>query len=84
MILGLLAIIAIFVTRMPGKVVYPALPAGLVLPEGVRPASVSFTGTRIVVLTEDDRVLVYAASGNLLGETRIAVPAAAAPTAAAQ
>ncbi|WP_241648354.1 DUF6476 family protein [Paenirhodobacter populi] len=72
MILGLVAIIWLLVTRLPGAPVLPPLPEAIQLPEGATARSLSFAGDRIVVLTQDDRVLVYRADGTLIGETRIA------------
>lgn len=80
MILGLVTIVGLLVTRLSGPVPLPELPAAVVLPEGVRPISLAFAGNRIVVLSADDRVLVYLRDGTLLGETRIApVPGTVAP-----
>ncbi|HEY0275808.1 MAG TPA: DUF6476 family protein [Paenirhodobacter sp.] len=74
MILGLVTIIWLLVTRLPGQMAgstLPALPAAIHLPEGTVTRSLSFADDRIVVLTDDDRVLVYRADGALLGQTRI-------------
>lgn len=80
MILGLVTIVGLLVTRLSGPVPLPELPAAVVLPEGVRPISLAFAGNRIVVLSADDRVLVYLRDGTLLGETRIApAPETVAP-----
>ncbi|RBP81679.1 hypothetical protein DFO80_13610 [Rhodobacter sp. 140A] len=80
MILGLVTIVGLLVTRLSGPVPLPELPEAVVLPEGVRPVSLAFAGNRIVVLSADDRVLVYLRDGTLLGETRIApAPGTVAP-----
>jgi len=80
MILGLVTIVGLLVTRLSGPVPLPELPAAVILPEGVRPISLAFAGNRIVVLSADDRVLVYLRDGTLLGETRIApAPGTVAP-----
>lgn len=77
MILGLITIVGLLVIRLrPGAgsagVLMPALPAAIALPEGARALSLSFAEGRIVVLTADDRVLVYAPDGALIGQTQLA------------
>lgn len=88
MIAGLVTIIALLVIRLPGGggtgaapgVTY-RLPPTLALPEGVRPAAVSFTATgQIVILTETDdparpgTVLLYGADGALRGQAELRAP----------
>ena len=69
MILGLVAIVALLVIRLrAAPPVLPELPAAITLPEGARAVSLSFAEGRIVVLTADDRVLVYTPGGALLGD----------------
>ena len=72
MILGLIIIVALIVIRMPDKAVMPVLPETITLPEGVSPAAITFAGERIVVLSADDRVLVYGTDGRLIGQTVLA------------
>ncbi len=77
MIFGLVTIIWLLVTRLPGQLgapvaALPTLPAAIQLPPGTQAASLAFSDDRIVVLTRDDRVLVYRADGTVIGETRIA------------
>lgn len=73
MILGLITIVGLLVIRLrPGAAALPALPPAIVLPEGARAAALSFAPGRIVVLTTDDRVLVYSPEGALLGQTSLA------------
>ena len=43
----------------------PVLPAGLALPEGVRPAAVTFARDWLVVVSDSGEVLLFDASGAL-------------------
>jgi len=71
MILGLLAITWLLVTRL-GAPPLPALPASVLLPEGARPAAVTFARDGLVVVTDQGVVLVYpAAGGEAVGELRL-------------
>lgn len=72
MILGLVTIVGLLVTRLPGKAVIPVLPDTIRLPEGAAPVAVTFAGERIIVLTREDAVLVYRTDGTLIGQTRLA------------
>lgn len=66
MIAGLLTMIALFVTRLPGGDALSPLPASITLPDGTR--AEAFTRGRgwIGVVTGDDRLLIYdAATGAL-------------------
>ncbi len=59
MILGLLAIIAIFVTRLPAATpAAPALPEGIALPAGTRAEAVTMGRGWIAVVTEADEILI--------------------------
>lgn len=64
---GILAIAAVLWVRLgPGAAPpLPVLPAGLVLPEGVRPAAVTFAKGWLVVVSEAGEVLLFDASGTL-------------------
>lgn len=78
MILGLLAIVGLLVTRLGAPAPLPVLPAAVVLPEGARPAALTFSADRILVLTEAGEALVYdRATGALLA--RFALDTAMAP-----
>lgn len=76
MILGLLAIVWLLVTRLgtsPAPPRLPVLPETVILPEGARPAAVTFARDWLVVVTEEGEVLLYPAAG---GEavSRVAPP----------
>lgn len=71
MILGLLAIVWLLVTRL-GAAPLPVLPESVVLPQGARPAAVTFARDWLVVVTDQGVVLVYpAAGGEAVGELRL-------------
>ncbi|MGD9919238.1 MAG: DUF6476 family protein [Paenirhodobacter sp.] len=74
MIFGLLAIIWLLVTRLGEPAPMPSLPKNIDLPAGAIPVALTFATDRVVVLTEDDRVLVYAHDGRLIGQTALVTP----------
>ncbi|ADE86538.1 DUF6476 family protein [Rhodobacter capsulatus] len=65
MIFGLLTIIFLLVTRLPGATKLPALPAAITLPAGEKAEAVTFGRGFTVVVTESGRVLVYRPDGGL-------------------
>lgn len=68
MIFGLLTIIFLLVTRLPGATklpALPALPAAIALPAGEKAETVTFGKGFTVVVTESGRVLVYRPDGGL-------------------
>ena len=65
MIFGLLTIIGLLVTRLPGATKLPQLPAQITLPEGAKAETVTFGKTFTVVVTQEGRVLLYTAEGAL-------------------
>ena len=65
MIFGLLTIIFLLVTRLPGATKLPALPAAIALPSGEKAETVTFGRGFTVVVTESGRVLVYRPDGGL-------------------
>lgn len=75
MILGVITIVAVFVTRMPDGNAPIALPERLSLPEGVRPAAVTMGRDFIAVVTDDRRILIYDRDGGLRQEVEIDAPA---------
>lgn len=70
MILGLLAIVGLFVTRL-GRAPLPDLPATISLPEGARPQAVTWAQDMLIVVTDAGRVLVFDRAGRLRGEMEI-------------
>lgn len=75
MILGLLTLIALFVIRLgPGAgptATPPPLPDEIVLPEGAVALSVAWGSDHYVVVTEDNRVLIFDADGGLIRTVEI-------------
>lgn len=65
MIFGLLTIIFLLVTRLPGATKLPALPEAITLPAGEKGETVTFGKGFTVVVTESGRVLVYRSDGAL-------------------
>ncbi|MFN3277671.1 MAG: DUF6476 family protein [Paracoccus hibiscisoli] len=65
--LGMVAVVAMLWMRL-NQPVLPELPAAITLPQGVQSRAVTFAQSRIVVLTTDDRVLVYDRAGALVGQ----------------
>lgn len=60
MILGLLTLIALLALRLPGPTQpLPLVPEGIALPEGARPAALTFTPQRLIIVTQEGAVLVY-------------------------
>lgn len=75
MIGGVITIVAVIVTRMPAAIATtPALPAAIVLPDGLTAGAVTFgTGFVAVVASGADgqRILVFAPDGRLRQDVAI-------------
>lgn len=72
MIGGVITVVGLIVTRMPQAFTpAPALPATITLPEGTRPAAVTFGTGWTAVVTSDDRILIFGKDGALRQEVRI-------------
>lgn len=65
MVLGLVAIVALLVIRLPGAAPLPELPAAIALPEGAKVQSLTFARTHLVVVTDQGKVLIYTPEGEL-------------------
>lgn len=63
MIGGLLAIVWLLVTRLGAPPPLPVLPEAVILPEGARPAAITFARDWLVVVTEDGEILLYRPRG---------------------
>ena len=74
MMVGLIALVAVFVTRFPGAAPLPALPPGVTLPEGAVAEAVTF-GRGWVAVVAGDRILIYdSATGALRQEVTVVQP----------
>lgn len=81
MIFGVITVVAVIVTRMPqtfGSTPHetaatglPSLPAGIVLPNGATPQAITFGTGWTAVVTQDNRILIYSATGQLQQEVPI-------------
>ncbi|MFM7335124.1 MAG: DUF6476 family protein [Tabrizicola sp.] len=73
MIGGVITVVGLLVTRMPQafSATAPTLPEGLTLPEGSKPAAITFGTGWIAVVTADDRILIYGRNGTLRQDLRI-------------
>jgi Flp pilus assembly protein protease CpaA len=73
MIGGVITVVGLLVTRMPeafgGQRL--ALPDNLELPDGARPAAVTFGTNWIAVVTTEDRILIFDTDGTLQQEIDI-------------
>lgn len=69
LIIGVITVVGALVTRMPasfGEVAAgPALPDSITLPGGARAQAVTFGAGWIAVVTTDEQILVYSATGAL-------------------
>lgn len=76
MIGGVITVVALLVTRMPQSFTAsaPKVPAELSLPDGARPAAVTFGTGWTAVVTTDERILVFDSNGVLLQEVIIQPP----------
>ncbi|WP_374428130.1 DUF6476 family protein [Tabrizicola sp.] len=76
MIGAVITVVWLLVTRMPHSLAGsgPDLPENLTLPEGARPAAVTFGAGWTAVVTTDDRILIFDANGVLRQEVTISLP----------
>ncbi|MGB8812185.1 MAG: DUF6476 family protein [Paracoccaceae bacterium] len=66
MIVGVITVVALLVTRMPGAMqAPPALPAQITLPDGSKPAAFTQTADWFAVVTTDNHILIYNRDGTL-------------------
>ena len=66
MIGGVITVVGLLVTRMPhGNVAPPEVPADLAMPAGTKAAAVTFGTGWTAVVTTNNRILVFDATGGL-------------------
>lgn len=78
MIIGVITVVAVIVTRMPQSfAARPSLPGSLALPDSItlpddaKPQAITFGQSWMVVVTQDNRILIFDTSGALLQEVAI-------------
>lgn len=78
MIGGVITVTALLVTRMPQAMgsapAAPTLPEHLQLPADTKATAVTFGTGWIIVVTEDDRILVFSADGQLQQDLPLSKP----------
>ncbi len=75
MIVGVIAIVALLVTRLPQLGGGPVVPPALSLPAGAEAAAVTMGSGWIAVVTRDDRILIFGANGRMWQEIAVKRPA---------
>ncbi len=65
MIAGFILLIALLVTRFPGRIPAPPLPEAIVLPDGARATAFTQGPDWFAVVTEDGRILIFDRGGTL-------------------
>ena len=71
MIGGVITIVSLLVTRMPDDGA-PALPENVTLPDGAQPQAVTIGTDFILIVTQDNRVLIFARDGSFRQELLLA------------
>ncbi|MEY4984720.1 MAG: hypothetical protein RIR62_2986 [Pseudomonadota bacterium] len=71
MIGGVIAIVALLVTRLPAGSSAPALPKAVALPAGEVADAVTVARGMVLVVAESGRVFVFAPDGTLRQELRL-------------
>lgn len=74
LILGVITIVGLLVTRLPGATPSPALPAALELPAGARAQAITQGPGWIGVVTTDSRLFIFTPAGKPLQEIAITLP----------
>ncbi|WP_405405655.1 DUF6476 family protein [Paracoccus sp. Ld10] len=67
---GIIAVVVLLWVRL-NQPALPELPDTITLPQNTQTRAVTFGTDRIIVLTMDDRILVYDRAGVLVGQTVI-------------
>lgn len=73
MIFGLITVIYLLVTRLPGPDSAPSLPPGITLPDGARAEAVTLGRGWVAVVTDQNEIVVLdAKTGRIRQRVRIA------------
>lgn len=65
MIVGVITVVGLLVTRMPGASTEPLLPSQIELGDGATAVAVTMHADWIAVVTEDNRILIFNHDGSL-------------------
>lgn len=71
MIVGVITVVGLLVTRMPGGNTTPVLPAEVILPDGATAVAITMHADWIAVVTADDRILIFNHDGTLRQEVAL-------------
>lgn len=71
MIVGVITVVGLLVTRMPGASTEPLMPSAIKLEDGARAIAVTMHADWIAVVTEDGRILIFNHDGSLRQEVRV-------------
>ena len=80
MIVGVITVVALIVTRMPGAMRQPlSLPEQIKLPDGTAAQAFTQASTWYAVVTSDDRILVFSRETGALLQEILIISAATGP-----
>jgi Flp pilus assembly protein protease CpaA len=74
LILGVITIVGLLVTRLPGAAPKLVLPEALALPEGAVPQAITQGAGWIGVVTTDSRMFIFTPTGRLVQEITVTLP----------
>lgn len=71
MIVGVITVVGLLVTRMPGASTEPLMPSEIKLENGAKAVAVTTHADWIAVVTEDNRILIFNHDGSLRQEVAV-------------
>lgn len=71
MIVGVITVVGLLVTRMPGASTEPLLPSEIKLQDGATAMAVTMHADWIAVVTADNRILIFNHDGTLRQEVAV-------------
>lgn len=71
MIVGVITVVGLLVTRMPGASTEPLLPSQIKLLDGAKALAVTMHADWVAVVTEDNRILIFNHDGSLRQEVAV-------------